>query len=50
MTDFLKNCAACGKEFTDLTEYMKHIKNDHKDLRPDELVEMGKEHKWKFRS
>lgn len=50
MGNFLKNCSTCGKEFTNLPDYMNHIKNDHKDVPPKDLVEMGKEHKWKFRS
>jgi len=32
MDDFLKKCSACGKEFTDLIEYKKHIKKKHKDV------------------
>lgn len=50
MGNFLKNCPACSKEFTDLVEYMNHIKTEHKDVPPQELLDMGKEHKWNFRS
>lgn len=46
---FSKNCSVCNKKFTDLKRYMDHIKNNHKDISPEDLLKMGKEHKWKFR-
>ena len=49
MSQFSKNCTACNKKFTSLFEYMEHVKKDHKDIAPDELVKMGKEHKWQLK-
>ncbi len=49
MTDFSKNCPVCQKDFASLEEFMAHIKKDHKDIPPNDILSMGTEHKWKLR-
>jgi hypothetical protein len=46
---FSKNCTLCHKEFNSLSEYMKHIREDHKDVSPTDFLKSNKEIKWKFR-
>ncbi len=49
MEGFKKRCPACAKNFSSLVEFMKHVKNEHEDISPEKMAEMGKEHKWKLR-
>ena len=49
MSDFSKKCPVCQNEFSSLAEFMTHIKKDHKDIAPSDILSTGKEHKWKFR-
>ena len=46
---FSKQCHICKIEFTSLEDYMKHIKEFHKDIRPDKFTVYGNEQKWGFR-
>ena len=49
MSDFSKTCPVCKKVFSSLEEFMTHIKTEHKDLSPSDILSMGDERKWKFR-
>lgn len=46
---FSKKCTLCHKEFHSLTDYMKHIREAHKDVSPNDFLKSNKEIKWKFR-
>lgn len=49
MESFKKRCPVCANNFSSLVEFMKHVKNEHEDISPEKMAEMGKEHKWKLR-
>ena len=49
MSKFSKQCTACNKSFSDLMEYMTHLRTDHKDITPKQILAMGEEAKWKLR-
>ncbi len=50
MGGFEKNCPVCGKKFTSLVEYTNHIGIDHKDISPEQILNLNKEDKWSFSS
>ena len=49
MGNFSKDCPACKKNFTDLAEFMEHIKNNHKNIPSERIFGLGKEKTWSFR-
>jgi hypothetical protein len=49
MGNFSKDCPVCKKNFTDIAEFMDHIKNDHKNIPPEKILGMGKEKTWSFK-
>lgn len=49
MTKYRKTCPGCNKRFIHLEDFIEHVKKAHKDIAPDELVKMGKEHKWQLK-
>ena len=49
MNDFSKKCPVCKRDFASLSDFMEHIKKEHKDIAPSDILSMGDERKWKFR-
>jgi uncharacterized C2H2 Zn-finger protein len=49
MENFSKDCPVCKKNFTDLVEFMDHIKKVHKNMPSNKIFGIGKEKTWSFK-
>ena len=49
MENFTKDCPICRKNFTDLVEFMDHMKNAHKNIPSEKIFSIGKEKMWSFK-
>ncbi len=45
MVNFSKNCPVCTKNFTDLVSFMTHLRDEHGNLSPSQLRDIGKQKK-----
>jgi uncharacterized phage-associated protein len=50
MTGFSKKCPVCSENFTDIVSFMNHIKQEHGDLSPDQLRDIGHQKKPSLKS
>ena len=50
MENFSKDCSVCKKNFTDLVEFVEHIKNIHKNIPSEKIFGVGKEKTWSFKN
>jgi len=49
MENFSKDCPVCKKNFTDLVEFMDHIKKVHKNIPSNKIFDIRKEKTWSFK-
>ena len=50
MVNFSKNCPVCTKNFTDLESFMTHLRDEHGNLSPSQLRDIGKQKKPSLKS
>lgn len=49
MAGFSKTCPVCKEIFDSLGKFTVHIKENHSDIPPEQVVSASKEQKWKLR-